>query len=84
MGTPGAGGGLRETNGGNAQPRPQAYLTLHRERPLPVVSALSNPGPKSLRPIQKKALTKHRSIDLISYQNNGKCSTAIVGKVEIA
>ena len=23
------------------KPRPQAYLTLHRERPIPVVSALS-------------------------------------------
>src|SRR6266699_3273242 len=40
-GTPGAGGGLRETDGGNTEPRPQAYLTLHRERPIPVVSALS-------------------------------------------
>ena len=27
-GTPGAGGGLRETDGGNTEPRPQAYLTL--------------------------------------------------------
>jgi len=39
-GTPGAGGGLRETDGGNTEPRPQAYLTLHRERPIPVLSAL--------------------------------------------
>jgi hypothetical protein len=54
---------LRETDGGNTEPRPQAYLTLHRERPIPVVSALSK---TSFLPIfqmnEKKALTKHRSI----------------------
>jgi hypothetical protein len=40
------------------KPRPQAYLTLHRERPIPVVSALSK---TRISPIfqmnEKKALT---------------------------
>jgi len=54
-----------------------------KERLIPVLSAPQQKA-KLTESQRKKALTKHRSIDLVSYQNNRECSTTIAGKARIA
>jgi hypothetical protein len=44
------------------KPRPQAYLTLHQERPFPVLSASQQISTAPI-PGKKKALTTHKSLD---------------------
>ena len=44
------------------KPRPQAYLTLHPERPIPVVSAPQQPTFVQYQMTVEKALTRNRSI----------------------